>query len=81
MVRENRSIYGGMVEWVDTPDFKGGYKIHKFECTRGNSGCRTSLNGEDLTGSADVNAVPMLLIASEYAFHKTLKPVTIIDSA
>ena len=26
------------------------------------------------------NTEPMLLIASEYAFHKTLKPVTIIDS-
>lgn len=50
-----------MVELVDTQDFKGGYKIHKFECTKGNLGCRTSLNGEDLTGNADVNPVPMLL--------------------
>ena len=50
-----------MAEWVDALDFKGRYKIYKFECTKGNFRCRTSLNGEGLTGNADVNAVPMLL--------------------
>ena len=32
----------------------------KKECTRGNSGCRTALNGEVLTDNADDNTVPML---------------------
>ena len=49
-----------MVKLADTQDFRGRCKIYKFECTKGNLGCRTSLNGEDLTGNADVNAVPML---------------------
>ena len=33
----------------------------KTECPEGNFRSRTSLNGEDLTGNADVNTVPMLI--------------------
>lgn len=37
-------------------------------------------SGEPVRIRLHADTEPMLIIASEYAFHKTLKPVTIIDS-